>query len=69
MVSISELMSAVRQIQKVPDAQKMESIAQVLSKIDDDRDGTVRVDDVLKVFFLEQLQFFLNTLFFLRSLS
>jgi len=49
MVTVSELMSAVHQIQKVPDAQKMESIAQVLSKIDDDRDGTVRVDDVLKV--------------------
>ncbi|XP_059471467.1 mitochondrial proton/calcium exchanger protein [Neocloeon triangulifer] len=49
MVSISELMSAIHQIQHVPDAQKMDSIAQVLSKIDDDRDGTVRVDDVLKV--------------------
>ncbi|CAB3362761.1 Hypothetical predicted protein [Cloeon dipterum] len=49
MVTISELMSAIHQIQKVPDAQKMESISQVLSKIDDDRDGTVRVDDVMKV--------------------
>jgi LETM1 and EF-hand domain-containing protein 1, mitochondrial len=48
-VSISDLMTAVHQIQKVPDAQKMESIKQVLSKIDDDRDGTIRVDDVLKV--------------------
>lgn len=45
-------MTAVHQIQKVPDAQKMESIKQVLSKIDDDRDGTIRVDDVLKVMFL-----------------
>lgn len=51
-VSISDLMTAVHQIQKVPDAQKMESIKQVLSKIDDDRDGAIRVDDVLKVMFL-----------------
>jgi LETM1 and EF-hand domain-containing protein 1 len=48
-VSIAELMNAIRQIQKVPDAAKLQRISEVLGKIDDDRDGSIRVDDVLKV--------------------
>ncbi|XP_049939222.1 mitochondrial proton/calcium exchanger protein [Schistocerca serialis cubense] len=49
LVSIEELISAIRQIQKVPDDSFIEQISEVLAKIDADRDGSLRVDDVLKV--------------------
>lgn len=49
LVSIEELISAIKQIQKVPDDSFIEQISEVLAKIDADRDGSLRVDDVLKV--------------------
>lgn len=38
------------QMQKVADESKVEKIFALLGKIDDDKDGQLKVDDVLKVF-------------------
>lgn len=49
LLRIDELIGAIRKIQKIPDEAKLEKIAAVLGKIDEDRDGSIRVDTVLKV--------------------
>ena len=49
LLRIDELIGAIRKIQKIPDESKLEKIAAVLGKIDEDRDGSIRVDTVLKV--------------------
>ncbi|XP_066994024.2 mitochondrial proton/calcium exchanger protein [Anabrus simplex] len=49
LVGIEELITAIKQIQKVPDDSLVERISEVLAKMDVDRDGAIRVDDVLKV--------------------
>lgn len=48
-MKIDELLGAIRKIQKIPDEAKVEKIAQVLSKIDEDHDGSIRIDTILKV--------------------
>ncbi|KAG8199034.1 hypothetical protein JTE90_021047 [Oedothorax gibbosus] len=48
-VSVSELVLALRNIQKVSDDTKLKRITDVLAKMDVDRDGAVEVDHVLKV--------------------
>lgn len=49
LLRIDELIGAIRKIQKIPDESNLEKIAAVLGKIDEDRDGSIRVDTVLKV--------------------
>lgn len=49
LLKIDELVEAIHKIQKVPDASRLERISQVLGKIDIDKDGVVKVDDVLRV--------------------
>lgn len=49
LVKIDELMNVIKRIQKVPDESKIQQISKVLEKIDDDRDGAISVDEVLKV--------------------
>lgn len=39
------------QIQKVSDESVLEKIENVLGRMDDDRDGSLKVEDVLKVIF------------------
>lgn len=39
----------MRKLQTRPSRERMEKIATVLQKIDDDHDGVVEVDDVLQV--------------------
>ncbi|VVC29745.1 LETM1-like,EF-hand domain pair,Letm1 ribosome-binding domain,EF-hand domain,Domain of unknown function [Cinara cedri] len=48
-IKIDELISWVRKLQNVPDDEKIKKIAEILSKIDEDGDGSVRLDTVLKV--------------------
>jgi Ca2+-binding EF-hand superfamily protein len=48
-VSIEELKDAIKRIQKVPDDSLVDRISEVLSKMDIDKDGAIRLDDVLKV--------------------
>lgn len=50
LVKIDELMGIIKRLQKVPDESKIHQISKVLEKIDDDRDGAISVDEVLKVY-------------------
>uniref|UniRef100_U5EUZ5 Mitochondrial proton/calcium exchanger protein n=1 Tax=Corethrella appendiculata TaxID=1370023 RepID=U5EUZ5_9DIPT len=49
LVRIDELMLAIKQIKKVPTDSRLEKIHTILGKIDDDQDGHIKVEDVLKV--------------------
>lgn len=49
LVKIDELIAAIKQIQNVPDEHRLHRIAEILGKIDDDRDGAIKIEDVLKV--------------------
>ncbi|XP_070493145.1 mitochondrial proton/calcium exchanger protein [Chironomus tepperi] len=49
LVRIDEMMNAIRKIQKVSDESVLLQIEKILGRIDDDRDGSIRVEDVLKV--------------------
>jgi Ca2+-binding EF-hand superfamily protein len=49
LVSIEELKDAIKRIQKVPDDSLVNRISEVLAKIDIDKDGAIRLDEVLKV--------------------
>lgn len=49
LVKIDELISAIKKIQNVPDQHRLQRIAEILGKIDDDRDGSIKIEDVLKV--------------------
>lgn len=52
LINIDELIGAVRKLQNIPDEFKLQQISEVLSKIDDDHDGSIRLDTVLKVRFI-----------------
>eukprot|EP00095_Tigriopus_kingsejongensis_P003727 maker-scaffold357_size197762-snap-gene-0.42 protein:Tk03727 transcript:maker-scaffold357_size197762-snap-gene-0.42-mRNA-1 annotation:"paramyosin " len=59
LVTIQELIDAVKKLQATTDSSKVEKIATVLSKMDEDSDGLIKVDHVLKVIELlgtEQIQ-------------
>lgn len=49
LVKIDELIVAIKQIQNVPDEHRLHRITEILGKIDDDRDGAIKIEDVLKV--------------------
>lgn len=49
LVSVDEVLQAMRKLQTQPDAERLQKIAVVLAKMDDDHDGIVKVDDVLQV--------------------
>lgn len=49
LLKIDDIMMAIRKIKDVPDDSRLEQIKNVLAKIDDDRDGSIKVEDVLKV--------------------
>lgn len=51
LIRVDELIEAIHKLQKIPDASRMEKIIEVLGKIDIDKDGVVKVDDLLKVGF------------------
>lgn len=52
LLRVDDLITAIHKLQKVPDSSKMESIIKVLGKIDADKDGVVKVDDLLKVCYI-----------------
>ncbi|XP_050071843.1 mitochondrial proton/calcium exchanger protein [Anopheles maculipalpis] len=49
LVRIDELMSAIKKIQNVTDDSRLDQISKILGKIDNDQDGQIKVEDVLKV--------------------
>lgn len=48
-VKIDELLDSVKKMQKIPDKFVLHQIQTMLSKMDDDHDGSIKVEDVLKV--------------------
>lgn len=48
-VGIDEVVNAIRKMQKLPDEPKLQQIHKMLGKIDIDKDGQLKVDDVLKI--------------------
>lgn len=52
LIQIDELMHSIKSLQKVPDEAKLKLIQDVLGRLDDDFDGQLKIDDVLKVCFL-----------------
>ena len=49
-VSIEELIASIRRLQAVENSAKLQQIVQLLGQIDQDCDGIVKVDDLMKVF-------------------
>ncbi|KAG4068549.1 hypothetical protein HA402_004890 [Bradysia odoriphaga] len=49
LVRIDEIVNAIRKMQKLPDEPKLQQIHKMLGKIDVDKDGQLKVDDVLKI--------------------
>lgn len=49
LIKIDELIAVVRKLQNVPDECKIQKIIKILSKIDIDNDGSIRLDTLLKV--------------------
>lgn len=49
LIRIDELILAIKQIQNVPDNHRLARITEILGKIDDDHDGAIKIEDVLKV--------------------
>lgn len=48
LLKIDDIMAAIKKIKDVPDESRLEQIKNVLGKIDDDMDGSIKVEDVLK---------------------
>ncbi|XP_045466840.1 mitochondrial proton/calcium exchanger protein [Harmonia axyridis] len=48
-LKIEDIITAIKQIRDVPDQSRLDKITKMLRKIDDDLDGSVKVEDVLKV--------------------
>ncbi|KOB70853.1 Uncharacterized protein OBRU01_12996 [Operophtera brumata] len=49
LIQIDELMQSIKSLQKVPDEAKLKLIQDVLGRLDDDFDGQLKIDDVLKM--------------------
>lgn len=58
LLKIDDIMAAIQKIKDVPDQSRLEKIVKVLRKMDDDHDGSLKIDDVLKVNFHLLLHFF-----------
>lgn len=52
LLKIDDIMAAIKKIKDVPDESRLEQIKNVLGKIDDDHDGSIKVEDVLKVIYV-----------------
>ncbi|XP_066145415.1 mitochondrial proton/calcium exchanger protein isoform X1 [Euwallacea fornicatus] len=49
LLKIDDIVAAIQKIKDVPDQSRLEKISSVLRKMDDDHDGSLKIDDVLKV--------------------
>ena len=67
-VTIEELIGSIRRLQAVDNSEKLQQIIQLLAQVDQDRDGIVKVDDVMKViiFFPTNLFSFIFFMIFFR---
>lgn len=51
LLKIDDIMNAINKIKDVTDQSKIDKISKVLEKMDDDKDGSLKIEDVLKVRF------------------
>ncbi|XP_050303161.1 mitochondrial proton/calcium exchanger protein isoform X3 [Anthonomus grandis grandis] len=49
LLKIDDIVAAIQKIKDVPDQSRLDKISKVLRKMDDDHDGSLKIDDVLKV--------------------
>lgn len=49
LLKIDDIMTAINQIKGVTEQSKIDQISKVLQKMDDDKDGSLKIEDVLKV--------------------
>ncbi|XP_056631899.1 mitochondrial proton/calcium exchanger protein [Diorhabda sublineata] len=49
LLKIDDIIAVIHKIKDVPDQSKIEQIKNVLKRMDDDKDGSIKVEDVLKV--------------------
>lgn len=49
LLKIDDIIAAIKQIKDVPDQKRIDQIIKVLNKMDDDRDGSIKIEDALKV--------------------
>ena len=49
LIKIDEMMDAIQKVQRIPNQQKLEFVAEVLSHLDTDHDGRIHVYQVLRV--------------------
>lgn len=49
LIKVDELIAMIKKIQNIPDERRLTRITEILGKIDDDRDGAIKIEDVLKV--------------------
>lgn len=49
LLKIDDIMNAIQQLKGVTDESKLDQISKVLKKMDDDKDGSLKIEDVLKV--------------------
>ncbi|KAG5888937.1 hypothetical protein JTB14_006304 [Gonioctena quinquepunctata] len=49
LLKIDDIMAAITKIKDVPDQSKIDQITNVLKRMDDDHDGSLKIEDVLKV--------------------
>lgn len=49
LLKIDDIMTAIQQIKGVTEQSKIDQISKVLQKMDDDKDGSFKIEDVLKV--------------------
>lgn len=67
LLKIEDIVNVIKKIQNVDDGARLEQIKKVLMKMDDDCDGSIDVEDVMKVNIYETLFFYFIPDFFRRS--
>jgi LETM1 and EF-hand domain-containing protein 1 len=49
LLKIDDIIAAIKHIKDVPDQSRIDQIVKVLKKMDDDDDGSIKIEDVMKV--------------------
>lgn len=60
LLKIDDIITAITKLKGVPDQSKIDQITRLLKKMDDDHDGSLKIDDVLKVRLFIFLKFLLG---------
>lgn len=73
LVKIDELIGAIKKIQSIPDESRLTRISEILNNIDENKDGAIKLEDMLKVniliFFFLLLDLKTNITYLINSLK